>query len=145
MILFLRKIPTHSNESDIRRLLQPAIKHGLFRQKGNIIDIDILRLKDLRTSLVEQHGLVMVDSDSTGQHVLKKLRGALLNGRRIMIREYRLRSYQNDPRLNSMPLSSKLQEKRQGDRRRNSNQIQRLQTHAVDFLDTSAFHRKMSF
>lgn len=123
MNILLPKIAAITTRADIYEFVAPALKNGLFRKPGRILNIDILALRDLQTSRVEHHGLVALDSQKSQQNSLHRLQNKLLNGKAIQVRPYYYRSWYNDPRQHDMPLNSSGAEKRQSDRRR-GNQLE---------------------
>lgn len=118
MNIFLSNINTTTTRADIYEFVAPALKNGLFRKPGRIMNIDILALRDLETSNIEYHGLVALDSQKTLQNSVHRLQSSTLNGKAISIKPYYYRSWYNDPRQHDMPPSSNYVEKRTGDRRR---------------------------
>lgn len=98
MIVFLRNIPNGTTRKDIANFLMPALKGGLFRATGKILSIDFLVIQDTETQITEYHGLVSILPDSAARRVIKKLHGQPLKNQRIALREYVMRSWQNDRR-----------------------------------------------
>lgn len=136
MILFIRKIPANTHVSEINEFLRPALRAGLFKKPGRILNTEILKLHALDTVGHEYHGLVTLDTDATGQRALKKLRGQRFKGKFVIVREYVIRHWQNDPRHNKTHLPPEVFEKRKAERRRNSNRLEKVVdiTHRISSL-----------
>lgn len=117
MNIFLRRIPANTRHIEISEFVAPALKSGLFRKSGRIVDIEILALQDTRIGTIEYHGLVTLDSELSVQRVVKNLKNKRFNGRMVVVRPYYHRSWYNDPRQ-SQNAPSDITEKRKGDRRR---------------------------
>ncbi len=118
MNIFLRRIPANTRHIEISEFVAPALKTGIFRKSGRIVDVEILSLQDTRLGTIEYHGLVTLDSDLTVQRVIKGLQNRRFNGRMVAVRPYFHRSWYNDPRQTQDTVSSGIIEKRKGDRRR---------------------------
>ncbi|MGZ0077691.1 DUF3240 family protein [Methylomonas sp. YC3] len=118
MNIFLRRIPANTRHTEISEFVAPALKRGLFRKSGRIVDVQILALQDTRIGTIEYHGVVTLDSELSVQRVVKGLKNRRFNGRMVVVRPYYHRSWYNDPRQNQMPVSADIIEKRKGDRRR---------------------------
>lgn len=117
MIVILRNISASTREQDIEDFIEPAIKGGLIRKSGHIEKISILVLKDTRTEKMEFHGLVTIVPDSAANRAIKKLNKKQLNGRRVLVREYQIRRWQNDSRVNRRDHIQEYKDKRLSDRR----------------------------
>jgi len=118
MNIFLRRIPANTRHTEISEFVAPALKSGLFRKSGRIVDVEILALQDTRIGTIEYHGVVTLDSELSVQRVVKGLKNRRFNGRMVVVRPYYHRSWYNDPRQNQTPVSADIIEKRKGDRRR---------------------------
>jgi len=118
MILFLRRIPEHSDNGDIIDFLKSAVKGSLFQQKGKIENIKILALKDIQKNTLEYHGLVTISPEKVATRVMKTLNRQPFNDRNIIVREYFHRSWHNDPRVNMHQWNEELLDKRKHNRRR---------------------------
>lgn len=117
MIIILMYISASTSNQDIEDFISPAIKGGLLRKSGNIEKISILGLKNIQTNKIEYHGLVTIIPDAIANRAIIKLTKKQLNGRRVVVREYHIRRWQNDPRINRRDYIQGLMNKRQSDRR----------------------------
>lgn len=117
MILFFRNIPASTEPFELEDFIQPAIKAWLLFKPGRILKTEMLAVHDTLANSVEFHALVYVDSEKTGQQIIKKLNGKHFKTKTLEIREYITRCWQND-RRNNREVSNTIQEKRQKDRRR---------------------------
>ena len=117
MIIILRSISASTRKQDIENFIEPAIKGGFLRKNGHIEKISILVLRDTRTNKVEYHGLVTIKPDVVANRVIKKLNRKQINGKRVLIREYQIRRWQNDPRINRRDQIQEYKDMRLSDRR----------------------------
>ena len=119
MNIFLRRIPANTQQSEISDFVSPILKSGFFKKAGQIINIEILALRDVRLDSIEYHGLVTLDSDWSVKQAITRLKNRRLNGRYISVRPYFHRNWNNDPRQHQTHAdNSAFLEKRHGDRRR---------------------------
>lgn len=119
MNIFLRRIPANTQQSEISEFVSPILKSGLFKKAGQIVNIEILALRDVRLDSIEYHGLVTLESDWSVKQAITRLKNRRLNGRYITVRPYFHRSWDNDPRKHQNPAENAgFIEKRRGDRRR---------------------------
>lgn len=119
MILFIRKIPASSKLSDLIEFVEPAIKGGLFRRAGAIINVRILALRDVRLRTVEFHGLVTIEPDVVALKAIKKLKGRRFKGKFVIVRQYFQRDWHNDLRQPHQARAGlQERERRVADRRR---------------------------
>jgi len=123
MLVFFKNIPPTTEKSDLIRFIKPAIKQGffdrLFHLPGTITDITLLNLLDKGEKLLNVHGIVTIMPDDVASLVIKQLDRKIVNGRRVTVREYHIRSEQNDPRKSSINVSQSINDQRVGDRRQN--------------------------
>ncbi len=117
MIIILMYIPANTGNQAIKDFIEPAIKGGLLRKSGEIEKISILALKNIITDKMEYHGLVTIMPDAVANRVIKKLSKKHLNGRRVVLREFQIRSWHNDPRISRKDLTQRIRNKRHSDRR----------------------------
>lgn len=132
MILFLRNIPAQTRIGDIAEFVAPAIRGGWFKRRGQIVKIEILALHDKQVNTYEFHGLVEITPDTVAMRAIKKLNGSFLNGKMITVREYRIRSWHNDP------LSPK--ERLHQNRRRKDLEV--IEDKSTLFVGQKEFHRR---
>lgn len=117
MIIILKNIPANTEDEQIEDFIQPALNGGFLSKNGYIEDILILALNDRKTHRVEYYGLVRITPDSVAKRVIKKLNRKKISGKHINVSDYRIRHWQNDPRINRAKID-KLLDKRRGERRR---------------------------
>jgi len=132
MILFLRNIPAQTRISDIAEFVTPALRGGWFKRRGTIIKTEILTLHDKRVNAYEFHGLVEIEPERAAQLAIKKLNGRSLNGKIITVREYRIRTWHNDP------LDPR--ERLRNNRRRKELEI--IEDQSTLFVGQKEFHRR---
>jgi hypothetical protein len=119
MIVLLKNIPKNSYHNDIIDIIEPVIKGKLFRANGEINNIDIIALRESDTEELEFQALAHIEPEAAANRVIKKLHGLFIQGNRITVREYFLRSWRNDKRSEDVEARWPLQEKRtNGCRRR---------------------------
>jgi hypothetical protein len=120
MIVLFKNIPESTYHNDISNFIQPVIKGGLFRTRGYINSIEIIALQEINTVSLEFQALANIEPDTVADRVIKNLHGLNFRGRRIVVRQYILRSWKNDKRSEENNQSSPLKERRTNlSRRRN--------------------------
>lgn len=121
MLVFFKNIPPSTQKSDLVQVLKPAIKRSFFyrffRLPGTIVDITLLNLFDKEKNMLNAHCVVTIMPDDVASLVIKQLDRKVVNGRRITVREYHVRSEQNDPRKASHDVPQNIIDQRVGDRR----------------------------
>lgn len=142
MILIIPRIPEITTQQDIRDFLAPGLKR-LFRKSSTIDKVRIVIYKDLKTNCVEYHALVYVDSDNLGKKLIKNFNAKLLNNKLVAVREYFIRHYSNDRRMNHILKNDKGSGKRISDRRRGSMLQDISTTISVTFDSYKDFSRKL--
>lgn len=142
MILFLRNIPENTRVNDLYEFLTPALKRSFPFRSGTIVKAEILVLRDKHTKLLEYHGLVHVDSEASGERVIKKIKGKRFKNKLVVIREYKKRDWQNDRRRKQQPVPEYILNKRVHDRRRN-NMLEIVQDPSTMFSASSKLSRKL--
>lgn len=148
MIIILKNIPATTTNNDIEDFIKPAIKGGLLIKSGRIERISILVQKDGKTDKSECHGLVTITPDFVAIKAIKKLNRKRINGRNILVLEYRIRSWHNDPRLNRDQLVEATDNRRKGDRRRRYLEVKKensvkKENPAWLFTSEKKFHKKL--
>lgn len=98
MKIILKYIPAHTRKQDIYNFIAPALKGGLFRQNGKIVDISLLIYKNSSLNSFIHHGLVDIRPDAAASRTIKKLNRKMFKGKHIGVQEYHLRSWRNDRR-----------------------------------------------
>ncbi|MCQ8104134.1 DUF3240 domain-containing protein [Methylomonas sp. SURF-2] len=122
MNIFLRRIPANTQHVEISEFISPVLKSGFLKKAGQILNIEILALRDKRHDTIEYHGLVTLDSEWSVKRAVNGLKNRRLNGRYVLVRPYHHRSWDNDPRQQQAPVDDTMYlEKRHGDRRRGKN------------------------
>lgn len=121
MMVFFKNIPPSTQKTDLVEFIKPAMKQSffyrLFSLPGAIVDIALLNLLDQEKNQINAHGVVTIMPDSIASLVIQKLDRKVINGRRIVVREYHVRSEKNDPRKNNNNVPQDIIDKRVGDRR----------------------------
>lgn len=140
MIVFLRNIPGDTFSSEIADFIQPVLKGGFFRAKGEIKKIEILALRDKDINLVEYHALVYIEPEAAALRVIKKLHGQRFRDKRITVRQYHVRSWKNDKRSATHKEAEQAGEKRtNSDRRRN---LEIMDEVTPQYSSRKSFHRR---
>lgn len=126
MIIFIRGVSELTQKKELWDFVSPALVSRMRLLNGKVIKTEILILQNKRTKLVEFHGLVYVNSEKAGNLAIKKLNGSIFKGKRAIVREYVVRSWKNDKRLNHADKVDPMllgTGRRFGDRRRDLEQI----------------------
>lgn len=146
MIIILMNISASSGDKEIEDFISPAVKGGLLRKGGSIEKISILPLKDTQMNRIQYHALVTIMPDSVADRVIKKLSKKYINGRRVVIREFHIRNWHNDPRINRRDPIQGLKNKRLGDRRHRYLEIKLTKDKDISALFSSEdrFSRKLT-
>lgn len=123
MLVFFKNIPPSTQKQDLIGFIKPVIKRSFFYRlfwlPGTIVDITLLNLLDNEKHTVNVNGVVTIMPDDIASLVIKQLDRKVVNGRRITVREYHIRSEQNDPRKAPSNVSQSNIDQRVGDRRKN--------------------------
>ena len=114
MIIFIRNIPSETIKADIASFINSSGVQIV------IEDIVIFSIQDAATCIFDHHGLVWVSPEKAGARIIKRLNGALLKETSVTVREYVIRSADNDPRKNHPDRDISFKERRISDRRRTS-------------------------
>jgi hypothetical protein len=112
MIVLFKNIPENSYHNDISNFVEPVVKGGLLSKRGHVNNIEIIALQEINTESLEFQALANIEPDAVAYRVIKKLHGVFIRGRRIVVREYFLRSWKNDKRSQEQPLGSTFNERR---------------------------------
>jgi RNA recognition motif-containing protein len=96
MIIFIRKISESATRSDLFEFVSKALDRKLKFLIGQITEIEILILQDIRTKEIEYHGLVHIDSQREALKAIKKLNGGWFLDRSVIVREYKHRSWRDE-------------------------------------------------
>lgn len=134
MFIFIRNIPKSTTITDLLVFLTPGTKTLFFNNQSSIEDVRIVVLRDKKLNHLEFHALVKTDK-KIGKNIIKRLSGKQLNGLRVYLREYQIRSYKNDRRQLSISKYDTIHEgNRRSDRRRGSDieEIPHIVTESYD-------------
>jgi len=140
MIIFLTRIPADTTHDDIIEFIDPILKGGLFKKSGYIRKINLLIFEDTEKGKLEYHALVSVEPDKVAERVIKRLNRKPINGKHIAVREYVLRNWHNDPRINMQQWNEEFKNRRKADRRR-KNKLKVLKNIAVEVTRRGGFKR----
>jgi len=121
MWIFYKHLPRGTTIRDVNKITRKGYRLGwqflsLFK-KGLIKRSKIIRIKDLKTDSMEYHAIVQVDSPVSAESIIENLDGKTVNGLFLKPHRYHRRFPSRDRRIRQ-PASIKLQERRQGERRR---------------------------
>lgn len=148
MIVILRKIPPETMYEDIIEFVEPALKAKWFSKDGFIEEVKILAINDNDEKTVEHHALIRINPDSSAKKVIKLLNRKPILDKRITVREYRYRSWQNDPRGNLNKRLGKILLRRAGSRRRPNLESAldnvNANTNVTTFTSNKNFHKTYS-
>jgi RNA recognition motif-containing protein len=117
MIIFFRSISADTQQHEIAHFLEPVLQGKLFQKDGYIEHIKIMISKQPQKQKPDYHCLVSINPDAAAKRVIIKLNRKVFKGRHIVIREYKHRLWQNDPRVNMHEWNEELSNKRKGERR----------------------------
>lgn len=121
MLIFFKNIPPTTEKAGLIEFIKPALKYGFFHRlfcpPAAIVDVSLLSLLDNEKNIVNVHGVVKIMPDDVALSVIKQLDRKVINGRRITVREYRIRSEENDPRAAFGNVPQEILDRRVGDRR----------------------------
>lgn len=121
MQLFFRNIPASTRPHELYEFVVSAVSDSLIERTKQVIQVDIMVIRDKRNNQLEHHGLVAVVADEVGIRVLKNLSGLLFNGNDVLVRCYKQRDPSNDRRRHGVAVPPEIVEKRIQDRRRGEN------------------------
>ena len=129
-----------SNE-DLEAFVLSAINKGFidrFRKNCQIVDLKITRFKNLALNTEEVHGLVRIEPDSSALRIIKRLNRKPILGKRINVRQFHNRAWQNDSR--STTKNHTHGNRRKNDRRR-STLVETKQKYAIHTNGLKEFHK----
>lgn len=142
MIIFLRKIPVTTKIRELIDFVEPALKGGLFKKSGKIMEAKILAMQDTRYKALEFHGLISVEPDVAALRAIKRLKGQRFKGRLVVVRQYFHRDWHNDPRQHqNQTVTQHLSDRRRGCRRRGPN-LEVIRDISENFSSAGDFVRK---
>lgn len=99
MMIFIQNVPKNTLPFHIDEFVAPALKRLFFTD--GIVHSVLMIHKDNR-----HHAILTVDSEKTGQRLIKKLNKSTLRGKIVNIREYFIRSWHNDQRIRNIPVTN---------------------------------------
>jgi len=140
MIIILKNIPEHTVRHEIEGFVKPAIRGGFLRKNGRIGKISIHVQNDTVANTFKYHSLVTVEPDSVALKAIKKLYGKPIHGRHIVVHEYHIRSWHNDPRIHREPIQE-LVNQRKNDRRQHKLEVKKERV--VLFTSNINFYHKL--
>ncbi|MEQ1530279.1 MAG: RNA-binding protein [Methylococcales bacterium] len=118
MIIIIKNIPASTTEEDLEEFITPALKGGWLSKNGVIETISIKAQKDTTSNTFKYNGLIRIMPDSVAERVIKRLNRKRVNGRHILVTEFHIRNWHNDPRISRHQINEELQDNRKIDRRR---------------------------
>lgn len=144
MEIIIPRLPLGSTVRDMEEFLKPALKIFWFINKRSLIDrLKIKVYVDRTNECIELHGHIFTQDERLGKHICKKLnRKFFKNEKPVAVREYQIRSWQNDrrrPNLEKVDLIGT--GSRKGDRRRGSF-LEEITNNNVFFTSKKEFSRK---
>ncbi len=139
MKIILRRITEYSSKAEIINFLKPVLKGNFIQKTGKITHIKILALRDTKTNEIEYHGLVTIDSDEAATRIIKKLNRKSFKNKRIVIREFFLRSWTNDPRNKMHSKNNQSGNRRFINRRRST--LEEISGRNVEYSSVQSFHK----
>lgn len=137
MVIIFKHISAKTRKLDIKLFITPTVNGGWFEKKGNVLTINILALRNLRTRDISHHALIEIEPDSVAERVIKKLHRKILLSKYVAVAEYKIRDSKNDPRRNKRVVASLL-ERRVCDRRE---QYEVLREEDFTLMGRRDFHR----
>ena len=143
MKIFIRKIPKETKPDDLVRFFAPFIKKSLlhpFRSKGEIIKYQVVAQIDQENNTVGYHGLVTIEPDEVAKSILKRMHRIPFKGKKVIIREFIDRSWQNDRRSHKPQNIAPINQRRRVERRQHRLEVV-IRTQ-ITFSDQAQFTRK---
>ena len=142
MLIIIGRLAPTTTKKDITEFLSPALKWGFFFKAGTINSVSLVSYSDSESDRQIVHGLVRIEPDSAAVRVIRKLHRKRLNNMRVNVREYQLRSWYNDKRLQNKP-DQVAKNRRKKDRRQHTLEV--LENKAPDFafVGDKKFHRHL--
>ncbi len=126
MIILFTNIPTDFYHDNIRSLIQPVIKGGLFKPQGTISGVEIIALKENDDDALEYQALVNIEPETVAHRAIKSLHRMNVRGYRIMVRQYFTRNSENDKRRTEPDPASSFNEKRTNSCRRRDLKVYKI-------------------
>ena len=101
MKILIRNIPKSTRPVELISFFTPYIKKRLlnpFRVSGKISRPIICVETCDGDSVIAYHGLISINPDDVAKGIIKRASRAVFKGRRVVIREFKIRSRKNDRR-----------------------------------------------
>ncbi len=118
MLIMLKNLPKDTYKHDMEKLITPCVKGRFWQKSGALRSIRLFKLADTKNTVSEYLCIGEVIPGDVGKRVVKQLNGNEALGVRLLAKEYIVRSWRNDPRLNGAnPMAGKT-DRRTRDRRR---------------------------
>ena len=111
MIIFIKSIPPETKNEEISAFIHSSGIQIL------IEDVVIFSMPDVDASPLERFGLIWAYPRIAAIRVIQRLNGSLFKGQCVELREYMIRSVNNDPRKNNPNPAINVNEQRKADRR----------------------------
>ena len=144
MVIIIPKIPSTVTVDVLSEFVENALVKFWFFTYGDITKIDIVAQCDTRTGMAEYHGLVYLSSEEACQVVISRLNRKKLLARPVVVREYVVRSWQNDRRSNHViGMDNPSFGNRVGDRRRTAYLEKLDPAYSMYATSNDIFSRKM--
>ena len=67
MLVFIRRIPQDTCRAELVELIAPALKGGMFRARGEILNVTLLAMRDKASGLAEYHAVVHIKPDAAAR------------------------------------------------------------------------------
>ncbi|MGR9099657.1 MAG: hypothetical protein ACU826_03745 [Gammaproteobacteria bacterium] len=146
MQIFFRCIPRGTHPKELASFITPYLNSGvfsLFQKPGELIDVRVLSQKDVNLNTIDHHGLVLIEPDLVAERVIRSLRKTPFKGKRIIVREFVQRSWQNDRRCNPQTQIRDHNSRRKADRRQHK--LETVTHFGVSFVGLQQFSRKIEY
>lgn len=144
MKILFRNIPEDTKPEELARFVSPFLKTSFinpFKAKGEMIRHAIVAQTDRDNNVICHHGLITIEPDAAGARLLKRIRRIPFKGRKIIIREFVDRTWENDRRnYESKRKIHPLNERRRTDRRQHV--LKAVTNFRISFSHQEIFARK---
>lgn len=143
MKIFIRNIPENTTANDLVKFFTPFLKKSLkhpFRAKGEIIKQYIVAQINQDNNVVGYHGLVTIEPDEVAKSILKRMRRTPFKGKKVIIREFIDRSWQNDRRSHQPQKIALINQRIRFERRQHKLKV--VTSSRITFSDQANFSRK---
>ncbi len=94
MKLIILRVPKKTTPTDVKRFVREGIRTRIpipFTNQPRVVSAEVVVIRDDR-GRADYHGMVTVLPDSSARRLIRKLNGMDLNGKKVMVREFRKRS-----------------------------------------------------